>query len=617
MRIASGALKVGVVVALLAALSIALVSSVRHEQATPEHLYVAPWGNDGWPGTEERPLATPAAAQLAVRERTAQMDADIVVSLRGGTYTLTDPLRFSAAEGDAGTGGHSVVYQAYGYGTERQEVPVLSGGRAVTGWRPAAEVDGAWRAEVGDLETRQLYVDGRRAHRAALGAGLPGQAIRVQNGYATRNTVPQSWERPEDIELVFNGRAAGLQYSEARCGVSRIEGDAQWSLITVAEPCWSNLKKAYKAEARWAMPGAPTDVENSLSLLREPGSWYLDRSRPGDHVLYYLPRLGEDPRRVSVVAPVLEQLVVGAGTPGAPLHDMVFRGLTFAYATWLAPSEPSGFPQIIGSWIYGSDRMPGGVVFRAAERISIVGNRFTHLGGQALVVSQAGPDNTVLGNVIADVSGGGVELRGPGEDNRVEDNWVHDIGIDYRSSIGIVLEGSPEATVAHNQVNDVPYSGIWGESPRGLQVLGNLVFNAVREVPDGGGIYLPYALGTSFDDGAVVRDNVVQNAGDVGIYPDVGADWLTLERNVLYGSEDAVAGVEPRRIRIADNFWDDDKPFWWPKDTPKDGVTLEDNRLLPGTDPLAGCRDDDACADVLANAGPRGRNPSLGPYAVP
>lgn len=45
-------------------------------------------------------------------------------------------------------------------------------------------------------------------------------------------------------------------------------------------------------------------------------SWCLDRSRPGRHVLYYLPRRREDPRRVPVVAPVLERLVVGRNGRG-------------------------------------------------------------------------------------------------------------------------------------------------------------------------------------------------------------------------------------------------------------------------------------------------------------
>ena len=299
---------------------------------------------------------------------------------------------------------------------------------------------------------------------------------------------------------------------------------------------------------------------------------------------------------------MLERLLVGS-----ELHDVTFRGLTFSHATWLAPSRPAGFPQIIGSWFRSRreafDRMPGHVVFRGGERIAIEGNRFSQLGGLALVLSSAGASNTVYGNVVADVSGGGIEVRGTGAGNRVEGNWVHDIGIDYRSSIGIAVEDAPNATVAHNQVNDVPYTGIWGASPGGLRVERNLVYDAVQAVPDGGGIYLPAGQGSSFDDGALVRGNVVHHAGGTGIYPDVGADWVTVERNVLYGSDEAVSGVEPKRIRITDNHWDDDTPFWWPEDTPTDGVMLAGNLLLPRNDPEASCRADAACADILSAAG--------------
>jgi Right handed beta helix region len=582
------------------------VAPAPAQPAGAVELFVSPEGRDTWPGTSSRPFATLERARQAVRARTARMSSDVVVNLRGGTYRLRKPLRLSAAAGDSGENGHRVIYQAYGYGTSAQERVVISGGRRISGWRRAG---GLWRANVGDLETRQLFVDGRRASRSALGRGLPGRAIRVGSGYAIRSTVPQSWRRPRDMELVFNGAVGPLRYSEARCGVARIRGDAKWSLISLDEPCWSNLKKAYAAEARGATPGPPTDVENSPSLLRKPGSWYLDRSRPGRHVLSYLPRRGEDPRRVPVIAPVLERLVVGSGAAGAPLHDVSLRGLTFAHATWLAPSRKAGFPQVIGSWFHagarGLRRMPGQVSFKLVERLAIEGNRFAHLGGLALTVSRARASNSVQGNVIDDVSGGGVELRGPGPGNRVEDNWVHDIGVDYRSSIGIALEGSRDATVSHNQVNDVPYTGIWGESPGGLLVERNLVFDAVQAVPDGGGIYLPFAQGTSFEDGALVRANVVHDAGGVGIYPDVGADHVTLERNVLYGSDDAVAGVEPKRIRILGNHWDDAKPFWWPKDTPTDGIALIANSLLPRERPAAACRAMPACAEVVAGAGRR------------
>jgi hypothetical protein len=78
-----------------------------------------------------------------------------------------------------------------------------------------------------------------------------------------------------------------------------------------------------------------------------------------------------------------------------------------------------------------------------------------------------------------------------------------------------------------------------------------------------------------------------------------------LERNVLYGSVDAVAGVERRRVLVTNNYRDDAKPFWYPEDKPWKGVTLVGNMLLPRVDPLSECRADSDCADILAGAGPR------------
>ena len=593
--------------ALAALASLAGALALASDESVADHLYVSPQGNDSWPGTLEQPFATIARAQRAVRERTTEMDRDIVVNLRGGTYPLTEPIRFSPGDGDGGTGGHSVVYQGYGYGTDGEETPILSGGRAVSGWRPADAVEGAWQADVGDLETRQLFVAGRRAQRASLGGGVPGKAIALPNGFATRSTVPSSWYRPGDMELVFNGGEGGLPYSEARCGIAEIRGDAEWSRIEVDQPCFEDLKQAYEFESPGAIPQVPTDVENSLSFLREPGSWYLDRSVPGRHILYYLARPGEDPRSLPIVAPVLEQLVTGGGTADEPLHDLVLRGLTFAHATWLAPSAPTGFPQIIGGFFFsdGGKRVPGHVSLRAAERVRISDNRFVDLGGHALLLPGVGVDNVVRGNVISGVSGGGIELRGAGAGNIVAGNRVRNVGIDYRGSIAISLVRTPDATVAHNRIENVPYTGIWGESPRGLRVVGNVVRDAVREVPDGGGIYLPFAQGPSFGRGAVVRGNVVRDAGGVGVYPDVGADRVTVSGNVLTGSDESVSGVEPRRIVIARNYWDDAQPYWWPEDTPTNGVVIAGNTPLPRAHPLSGCREQSACAAILDAAGPR------------
>src|SRR5262249_8261153 len=133
-----------------------------------QQFHVAPWGDDASPGTVGLPFATLQRAQQEVRAHTAGMDKDIVVNLHPGTHVLTEPLRPSAAGGDSGENGFRVIWQAYEWGKPAQEPVTVSGGRAVTGWTIDDEERGIWRAEVGDLDTRQLYVDGVRARRARL-----------------------------------------------------------------------------------------------------------------------------------------------------------------------------------------------------------------------------------------------------------------------------------------------------------------------------------------------------------------------------------------------------------------------------------------------------------------
>lgn len=178
--------------------------------ATPTQLYVAPWGKDLWPGTLDRPFATPARAQQAVRARAPRMTSDLVVNLRGGTYHLKAPLRLSEAAGDSGRGGHRVIYQAYGHGTPRQERVTISGGRQISGWRPDGRLRGFWRADVGGLDTRQLYVGDRRATRLTRdGTGFSGTGDGRLGGVVARDG------RARRPEAAFGSGGAG-----AGCAVS-------------------------------------------------------------------------------------------------------------------------------------------------------------------------------------------------------------------------------------------------------------------------------------------------------------------------------------------------------------------------------------------------------------
>src|SRR5438067_3190378 len=64
--------------------------------------HVAPDGNDGNPGTREKPFATPAQARDAIRalkrRQGGKLTAPVTVLLRGGTYRLAAPLVFTAED---------------------------------------------------------------------------------------------------------------------------------------------------------------------------------------------------------------------------------------------------------------------------------------------------------------------------------------------------------------------------------------------------------------------------------------------------------------------------------------------------------------------------------------
>ncbi|MET0235179.1 MAG: right-handed parallel beta-helix repeat-containing protein [Kibdelosporangium sp.] len=523
-------------------------------------LFVDPAGDDSGPGTVREPFATLERARAA-----AQPGA--VVSLRAGVYRLTEPFLLQAA--DSG-----VTYQAY----EGEKV-VISGGRQITGWRK--EADGTYTAEVPDLAFRQLYVSGRRAGRASLPLREP--LSRTATGY----TGAPVW--PGDVELVYQGV---YPWSEARIPVVESAGGT----LTMAQPAFGWATELYHSVIRWNGPEAqeaygvdnPTSAENSPAFLT-PGTFALSAG-----VLHYLPLPGEEV--ADVVAPVLETLVRGEN-----VHDVVFRGVTFADATWLHPSSPQGFLHYHGNGYHNGGEtftvefgdgagsvvvpadaqpMPGNIVLTDSARITFDGCHFTRLGGVALEFRGDSDGHILRDSVISDVAGGGVVIGGEARDCRIENNHVHHVGLDYRGSPAILLSGTKNAVVAHNEVNDVPHAGIVVYSTTRTQVVNNLVHNTMQALADGGGIYLSGPQGTSYDDGAVVRGNVVRDTitpYNFALYTDYGAAWITVQDNVIHRNDKPVVlEVSPPldHVSFVGNYWNADPG------TAPDTVTLAGNTVL-------------------------------------
>ena len=121
--------------------------------------HVSPAGNDNDAGDSEHPFNSLEKAQQAVRA--LKGTRDIAVRLASGTYRLTRPLIFTAADG--GRNGHRVEWAA-----EPGAAPVISGAIAVSHWRLFDRRRHIYVAEVpAGLDSRQLWVNDQLAQRAA------------------------------------------------------------------------------------------------------------------------------------------------------------------------------------------------------------------------------------------------------------------------------------------------------------------------------------------------------------------------------------------------------------------------------------------------------------------
>jgi hypothetical protein len=553
-------------------------------------VYVSPAGS-GTACTSTQPCSL-AQAQTTVRGLTPSMTGDIVVQLAGGTYPLNAPLTFTAA--DSGTNGQTVSWQA-----APNAKPIISGGQRVTGWTLADSGQNIWRATVGSgIDSRQLYVDGRIATRARTQVNrsdftVSGTGLSFTNGALSYlNNLANSSRVEVDSVDSFTDRYVPVQ------AISN-------NTLTMQQPAWNNNTWGYDTLSKPFRAG-PMYLVNAREFLDSAGEWYVDTAAG---TLYYKPLAGQDMATADVELPRLESLLRVGGTYATPAHNLSFAGLQFSNTSWLQPSSSQGYAdQQTGAYIYGtwnrpSDaltscqsgcqlfeatrpnwrQMPAAVQVSAASAVAFTGNRFTNLGQVGLGIGNdanahgtgvgLGASNiTVAGNVFEYISAGGLVVGGiqadahhPGDSRMtnsnisVSNNVIHDVAAEYRSHVGLLMTYTSGSSISHNEVYNLPYSGValgygWGANDpggsqdyidRGLynyqpryttatvaannRVTANYVHDVVQQMTDGGAFY-----NLSANPGTTVNQNYFRNAnGWLGMYFDEGSRYVSASNNVL------------------------------------------------------------------------------------
>ena len=353
------------------------------------------------------------------------------------------------------------------------------------------------------------------------------------------------------------------------------------------------------------------------------------------------PAAGNPTQAVAYAAPA-------GGDPYAqPAHDLVFSGLTFSHTSWLEPNTDGFVDQQTGGFLVGPRssypgggqaavfeawrphwlQVPAAVQVSAAKNISFVRDRFVDLGEVGLGIGNdpsahatgvgLGTNGVnVIGCVFSQLAGGGIVVGGtqawahhpcgdkvctsgdPGsnlinQNIAIKDNLVHDVGIDYRDFSGIMFTYTANAVVSHNEIYNVPYSGInsglgWGANDAGgnndykTRATGNLylyqplyanpttaknntvsanyVHQGMLQMNDGG---CHYNLG--FQPGTVVTQNYCEGQGSGllgtywGDYNDEGSAYITETKNVYanfgaYVTANANASNNTGHIAFTNNW---------------------------------------------------------------
>lgn len=522
-----------------------VVSAVDSPDSTTIVFYVSPQGNDKWSGRipapaadrKNGPFATLTAARDAIRKRKLAQDLPgaATVMLLDGTYHLSKPLVLTPE--DTGSEKQPITYTAF-----PGHQPVLSGGRVIDGWKPAAgkivEAHLA-AAKGGGWKFRQLYYRGQsqiRAHWpnrdsadplyggwAFLEPALPTDKKNALDQRYSADQAPRKWSHPEQAEVhVFPWY----------CWVNDI---LPLAAFDAAE---RKLSLARGPHYEWMplLAGNRFCIENVLEELDQPGEWAL---RTDTGTLSFWPP-GEV-RAADVIAPVIDTLIELRGTPESPLSHITISGLTFSHTL-------STFPDRQHASHHSPSPRGAGVSLSHCDGCRVEGNRFHLLGGDGVRLQGANSRNQIVANEISHVGGSGVVLASDGDmnaengadpaslarhsagypklvRNEICDNHIYHCGEVKKNCAGVQLYAvnSVDNIIAHNRIHDMSDKGLVMQDGFGRFIVEyNDLDRLGLEIADTGGIMINRWFVLAGDPdlaaGNVIRFNLIRNCIGCGAY---------------------------------------------------------------------------------------------------
>ena len=549
-------------------------------------------GSDSNTGrTPKEAFATIGKAKEAVRALET-WSGDVLVNIADGEYVLTETLEFDSR--DSAGNGCSVIYRSL---SGNAEDVVISSGVELKGWTKSNDVNGAWEIDASEIPySRDLYVNGEKAVIARTSenesiqpegwSDINDPDMDIQSyGYIAKGNKGNlhTWKNHSDIEFVYEEA-----WTYCVIPVTKIEDNGNGtSKVTMHEEAF----KLGRTKAGRQIDD-PNYIQNAFELLDEEGEWYFDRTAKK---IYYIPVGGANPNEQNVVIPTLDQLITVNGTGTDTVDGLAFKDLTFEYTSFIRP-HTMGQVEIQANFVVDPAtgtkidhdnflKTPGGITVAYATGMRVAGCTFSNFSASGLDFEEGVAGSTIVGNEFKDIGASGIQVGGASvrdaqpfsnvtyengvlnenagaDPNRVTEqilvmsNKLENIGAEYNGSIGIFVGYVRDITLAHNDINNTPYSAIsagwgWGYWDEGGRVSSqysyyhkfdtptvmeryvienNKISKVCQRLADGGSIYT-----LSLMPGSIIRGNVMDDCKVQfgGLYLDEGSGgFIAIEDNI-------------------------------------------------------------------------------------
>ena len=545
--------------------------------------YIATNGNDSWSGKlatpntdkSDGPFATIERAQQAVLELKSNIyfpkekpvekrwigsphkygsGRDILVLIRGGNYSLEQPIRFTATGGgerietNLPSGAfeyHKLKDYYVTYAAYPDEKPIITGGKKIEHWIQNNKI---WTAQITRTEVQNLVANGKAltlARSPNVGYFTPPKFSQSAQELFFRKNELHQWPKMENNRVIIL-----LRWHTGINSFTRIDERKQVAYLNKPQSGIVIVPPRYY-------------VENVKALLDAPGEWFFDKE--SRHLSLIVPNTISNPNDANVIAPTLDQLVFIQGTTEKPIRNLRLYGLQF------------------------EGTIPGGraIHYEYAHNCELVDGEIRSMGGAGVFLAKGCFQNRILNNKFDGIEKSAIIISGDAHPANwmdiIRQNIVSYNSIDNCGGTNIIASNTLDTVIAHNLITNTRgrYAisvGGWRNLEEaidgGYRVEYNHLYHVQKDADDSGVIK---TAGLTHD--SVIRRNLIHDvkAGyfndNVGFWFDnMSSGWLA-EENIYYNLEQGE--MKLCAANLVDNIYQNNFVIDPPKNEPEDFILGE------------------------------------------